>query len=148
MAHWFFYYNRDYNRDYRHTSDINVQEHCCGTDAKYFLGTKLSQELNMWKWNLIIMIYQQYPSRAKITINFFVMFDITETKIPSSFYYKARFSRQLNCWYLRCGWSIACRRCSNYIFCLHLIFGFNILRKGNFKPKGETFQFCDLVRLI
>ena len=27
--------------------------------------------------------------------------------------------RQLNCRSLRCSWSIACRRCSNYIFILH-----------------------------
>ena len=28
--------------------------------------------------------------------------------------------RQSNCWSLRCSWSIACRRCSNYIFLLDL----------------------------
>ena len=36
----------------------------------------------------------------------------------------------------------------NYIFILHLTHGFNILRKNNCKPKRETFQFQDLVRLI
>ena len=30
---------------------------------------------------------------------------------------------------LRCSLSIACRRCSNYIFILHPTIGFNILRK-------------------
>ena len=29
-------------------------------------------------------------------------------------------SRQWNCWSLTCSWSIACRRCSNYIFILNL----------------------------
>ena len=58
------------------------------------------------------------------------------------------FSRQLNCWSLRCSWSIACRRCSNYIFILHLTLGFNILRKDNCKPRRETVKFGDLVRLI
>ena len=58
------------------------------------------------------------------------------------------FSRQLNCWSLRCSWSIACRRCSNYIFILHLTLGFNILRKDNCRPRRETFKFWDLVRLI
>ena len=54
----------------------------------------------------------------------------------------------LNCWSLRCSWSIACRRCSNYIFILHLTFGFNILHKDNCKLRRETFKFWDLVRLI
>ena len=66
----------------------------------------------------------------------------------SSLCYKAHFSRQLNCGSLRCSWSIACRHCSNYIFFLQLTLGLNILRKGNCKPKRETFKFWDLVRLI
>ena len=41
-----------------------------------------------------------------------------------------------------------CRRCSNYIFIIHLTLGFNILRKDNYKPKRETIEFGDLVRLI
>ena len=44
---------------------------------------------------------------------------------------------QLNCWSLRCSWSIACRRCSNYIFVLRLTPGFNILRKHNCKSRRE-----------
>ena len=55
---------------------------------------------------------------------------------------------QSNCWSLRCSWGIACRRWSNYIFILYLAHGFNILRKDNCKPKRETFEFWDLVRLI
>ena len=39
---------------------------------------------------------------------------------------ETHFSRQLNCWSLRWSSSIACRRCSNYIFILHLTLGFNI----------------------
>ena len=54
----------------------------------------------------------------------------------------------LNCWSLRCSWSIACRRCSNYIVLLHWTLGFNILRKDNFKLRRETLKFWDLVRLI
>ena len=60
----------------------------------------------------------------------------------------AHFSMQLNCWSLRCSWSIACRRCSNYIFILHLTLGLNILHKDNCKPRRETFKLWDLVRLI
>ena len=65
--------------------------------------------------------------------------------IPSSLSYKPRLTRQLNCWPLGCRWSIACRRCSNYIFILHLTHGSNRLRKDNWKPRRETFKFWDLV---
>ena len=68
--------------------------------------------------------------------------------IPSSLWYKMHFSRQLSCWSLRCSWSIACRRCSNYIFILHLTPGFNILCKDNYKQRRETFKFGDLVQVI
>ena len=49
---------------------------------------------------------------------------------------------------LRCSWSIACRRCSNYIFILDLIPGFNGLGKDDCKTRQETFNFWDLVLLI
>ena len=54
-------------------------------------------------------------------------------------------SRKQNCSSLRCSWSIACRRCSNYIFILDLIPRFNISHKDNYKTGRE---FWDLVRLI
>ena len=68
--------------------------------------------------------------------------------LPSSLWYKTHFNRQLNCWSLRCSWSIACQRCSNYIFILNLIPGFNGLGKDNYKMRQEAFKFGDLVRLI
>ena len=68
--------------------------------------------------------------------------------IPSSLSYKTHFSSQLNYWSLICSWSIACRRCSNYIFILHLTPGLNILRKDNCPPRREIFKFWDFVRLI
>ena len=49
---------------------------------------------------------------------------------------------------LRCSWSTACRRCSNYIFILNLIPGFNGLSEDNSKRIQQTFKFWDLVRLI
>ena len=49
---------------------------------------------------------------------------------------------------VRCSWSIACRRCSNYIIILDLTPGFIGLNKDNFKTKRGTFKFGDLVRLI
>ena len=48
------------------------------------------------------------------------------------------------CWSFRCSWSIACRRCSNYIFIFYLTPWF----QGNCKTMWETFKFSDLVRLI
>ena len=47
---------------------------------------------------------------------------------------------QWNYWSLRCSWSIACRRCSSYIFILDLICG---LGKDNGKTTRETFKFWD-----
>ena len=68
--------------------------------------------------------------------------------IPSSLQYKTHFSGQLNCWSFRRSWSIACRRCSNYIFILNLTSGFNGLGKDNYQMRREAFKFWDLVRLI
>ena len=52
-----------------------------------------------------------------------------------------------NCWSLRCSWSIAWRRCSNYIFILNLTPGINGWSEDNCKRIQETFKFWDLVRL-
>ena len=49
---------------------------------------------------------------------------------------------------LRCSWSIACRRCSNYIFILNLALGFIGLGKDNCKTRWGTIKFGDLVPLI
>ena len=58
------------------------------------------------------------------------------------------YYREYNCRSLRCSWSIACRRCSNYIFILDLTPGFIGLRKDNCKTRREAFKFGDLVCLI
>ena len=53
-----------------------------------------------------------------------------------------------NCRLLRCSWSIACRRCSNYIFILdstHRLIG---LTEDNCTTRRETSKFGDLMRLI
>ena len=57
-------------------------------------------------------------------------------------------NRQLNCWSLTCGWSIACRRCSNYIFILDVTPGFNGSGKDSCKMRRETSKFWDLLCLI
>ena len=49
---------------------------------------------------------------------------------------------------LRCSWSIACRRCANYIFILDLTPGFKGLRKDNCKTRREAFKCWDLVRFM
>ena len=48
---------------------------------------------------------------------------------------------------LRCNWSIACLRCSNYIFIIESTLGFNILRKDNCMTRRETVKFWDVVCL-
>ena len=58
------------------------------------------------------------------------------------------FCRQLNCWSLRCSWSNAYWRCSNYVFMLDLTPGFNGLGKDNCKTRREAIKFSDLVQLI
>ena len=57
-------------------------------------------------------------------------------------------SRQYNCRSLRCSWSIACRRCSNYIFILDSTSGFKVFSKDSRKTVREYFMCWDLVRLI
>ena len=53
-----------------------------------------------------------------------------------------------NCRSLRSSWSIACRRCSNYIFILNLTPGFIGLAEDNCTTRRETSKFGDLVHLI
>ena len=47
-----------------------------------------------------------------------------------------------------CSWSIACQRCSNYIWVIDLTPGFIGLGKDNSKTRRETFKFWDLVCII
>ena len=53
-------------------------------------------------------------------------------------------SRQWNCSSVRCSWSIACRRCANYIFIFDPTPGFNGLGKYNCRMKRETFKFWNI----
>ena len=55
--------------------------------------------------------------------------------------YEMHFNRQLNGWSFRCSWSIACRRCTNYIFILHLTPGFNILCKTTARRDKKYLSF-------
>ena len=67
------------------------------------------------------------------------------SEIPSSLYIRRILNRQWHCWSLRCSWSIACRRCSNYIFIIDLTVGFNGLDK---EMRRDSVKFWDLVPLI
>ena len=71
-----------------------------------------------------------------------------KNKIPPNLQYKSHLCGVSNCWSLRCSWSIACRRCSNYIFIFDLTTGFSRLGKDKCKTRRETFNFWELVRLI
>ena len=63
--------------------------------------------------------------------------------LPSSLQYKTHLRRQWNCRSLRWSWSIACRRCSDYIFMIDLKPGFDWLGKDNGNMRRESFQFWD-----
>ena len=92
-----------------------------------------------WQW-----VIRQYSGAEHAIIHYLSC----HKYLPSNIWYKTHFSRQLDCCSLRCSWSIACRRCSNYIFILHLTPGFNRLDKDNCKTRRKSFKFLDLVRLI
>ena len=68
--------------------------------------------------------------------------------IQANLWYKSHLSRQYNWWSLSCSWSIACRRCSNYIFTLGLTHGFIGFGKDNLKTRQETFKYWGLVQVI
>ena len=55
---------------------------------------------------------------------------------------------QCNCCLLRCSRSIACRRCSSYIFILDLTPGCNGLAKTTVRLEGKPFKFWDVLRFI
>ena len=67
-------------------------------------------------------------------------FRLYQFYIPSNLLYKTHLSRRQNCWPLRCSWSIACRRCSNYIFIIGLTRDFNRLHRDNCKMWCGLYQ--------
>ena len=68
-----------------------------------------------------------------------------ESKYETFHSWKCTWKRRLrndgHCALLRCSWSIACRRCPNYIFIFDLTPGFNRSHKDNCKTRRETFKF-------
>ena len=60
-------------------------------------------------------------------------------KYMSNLLYKSHLIMEQICCPLRCSWSIACWRCSNYIFILDLTPALNGLGKDNCKVRWKTF---------
>ena len=96
----------------------------------------------IWSTDLKILrfMFKTYSSSSSLVI--------TSRRFSTSHLVAPKSVRLVYCWSLRCSWSIACQRCCNYIFILHLTLGFNILHKDNCKPRWETFKFSDLVQLV
>ena len=86
-----------------------------------------------WLWQGVMQIYKvsQEPARLRMLT----------APFHGTFF-------PLEVYSVRCSWSIACRRCSNYIFIICLTPGCNGLDKDNCKMRRETLSFCDLIRLI
>ena len=61
--------------------------------------------------------------------------------LPWNLSYKTHLCRQETCWSFRCSWSIACQRCSKYVFILHWSPGVNGLGKGNCKTRDKYLSF-------
>ena len=94
-------------------------------------------------WNFVVWKFGFWPGEVmEKSWNFFLRFFWEPCK-TSNISCTLVLSRQWNCQSLRCSWSIACRRCSNYIFLPDLTPGFNGLGKDNCKPRRETFEFRD-----
>ena len=68
--------------------------------------------------------------------------------VLSNLYHKSHLSSQHSVWSFRCSWSMACRRCSTYIFIIDLAPSFNRLGKNNCDTRGETLKFWDSVWLL
>ena len=125
---------------------------------EYLFAGDLSSHI-LWSCNIvieaIILLFQHICDIGHVTVHgqwrpyhTFHSYWIKMNKVPSSLWYTAYFSSQLDCWSLRCSWSIACRRCSNYIFILNLTPGFNRLGKDKYKMRREAFEFWELLCLI
>ena len=102
---------------------------------KYAINMRVPRYKHMAIWPLVVHLN-------------FCKCDLNMSILPSNLQYQMPLSRQYNCWSYRCSWSIACRRCSNYIFILDLTPGLSGLGKDNCKTWRQTFKFWDSVHLI
>ena len=136
----------------------------CRYEKSHYGDDTVAKTISLVKWEFLLSHYNAKPSFGSLNTlairklfgctnwfrfcqNIDVLFPCIK-ELPSSLSYKTHLSRQLNCWPLRCSWSIACRRCSNYIFILYLTPGFNRLGEDTGKTRRESFKLWELVRLI
>ena len=92
----------------------------------------------------------EFPAQRPVTRSFGVSCDLRLNKRLSkqSWGWWFEMPSRPYCRSLRCSWSIACRRCSNYIFILDLTPGFKGFGKDSGKTLRDSFKCWDLVRLI
>ena len=95
-------------------------------------------------WSIQDIINTKYKHKAA---EYATTADWLAMKYHQTSIYKSHLSRQYNWWSLRCIWSIACRRCSNYIFILDLRPYFNGVGR-DYKTRRKTFRFCVLFRFV
>ena len=122
--------------------------HSSGNDLLSDVIKPLPQPVLIYRQrNPLAISWTHFHSRS---FNEMIVSNHNPKSLPERLMYRqvSNIIRQLNCWSLRCSWSIACRRCSNYIFIINLTPGFNGLGKDNYKMRWEAFKFWDLVRLI
>ena len=81
-----------------------------------------------------------WPNYLKFNPNFNNFVRRSQFNIPSKLLHKSHLTRQWNCWSFRYSWSIACRRCSNFIFTRDLTLGFNGLGKDNCRMRRGSFK--------
>ena len=119
---------------------VNIGLACCQTVSSYYLNQcwRLIGKV-LWKCT-----WKHFTASYQGTVLYITNLKIVLSKLRSKFLYKPHPSSQYNCWSLRCSWSIACRRCSNYIFIPDLTPGFNGLGKDNCKTRRGTFKYWSL----
>ena len=112
----------------------------CFTDVIKFVARHLGYPL--WIQNIIFFQHSSFSSSIQYHAPLDIVITALNSKMnrhmPSNLWYKSHLSRQWNCWSFRCICSIACRRCSNYIFILDLTPGFNRLHKDNRKMRRDN----------
>ena len=82
----------------------------------------------IYTFNYKMLFIERIICNEYLSIKIYItgMNDMYEHMIYMCYHQTSNIShliRQQNCWSFRCSWSIACRRCSNYIFIVDLTSG-------------------------
>ena len=115
-------------------------------DVQYTINNIVSVNYT-YRQCAIVLVFPWLQSVLFSVTSYVLSYYCTVCYTPSYLQYKAHFSRQKDCWSLRCSWSSACRHCSNYIFIFDLTSGFNWLARDKWKTRRETFKFGDMCGL-